>query len=446
MVLPISESSIMDYYQSGNIIEKMLAFANNREMASRTSTGTYMPRPNIAVYRNDIIGLIHDGAVSFHGSVERWSNPMYLTTGMTRRELDRQRIGWDFILDVDSDYLVYSKMAANLLFRSLEAHGIKSISVKFSGNTGFHIAVPFESFPATVNKIPIASQFPEIPRMLVTYLRTFIQDKLRDDILARDSDIETFALKLGKKPEEVLNNGMLNPFAAVNIDAGLICSRHMIRMPYSLHEKTWLVSLPIDPTTIYSFNAEQAKPSEVASKKDLLDFCPASIIPNEAAELLEMSLKEYFYKAPVPQQQYVEITTGQIFAESAFPPCIQHLLSGVEDGRKRAEFILRTFLRRSGWDWSNIEARLLAWNKLNKGPLEESYIKSQIAWQKGQDRRMMPPNCSDHRYADLGICHADEFCKDVKNPVIGVHKRARPTSSATTKDTPEAAADTAHAA
>lgn len=174
--LGVSEiCDITDYYLTPNISEKILSFSSNREIACRTSAGSYMQRPDFLIYAKDFVGPIRAGTVSFHGSIERWSNPTSLSTGMSRQELDRQRVGWDFMLDIDSDNLVYSKIACNLLFRSLEAHGIKSISIKFSGNTGFHLAVPFEAFPSMVNKMPITAQFPEIPRLLVAYLRTFIQ-------------------------------------------------------------------------------------------------------------------------------------------------------------------------------------------------------------------------------------------------------------------------------
>ena len=44
------------------------------------------------------------------------------------------------------------------------------------------------------------------------------------------------------------------------IDTLLVSSRHLYRMAYSLHEKSGLVSMPIDPEKIIKFEKEQAKP------------------------------------------------------------------------------------------------------------------------------------------------------------------------------------------
>lgn len=69
---------------------------------------------------------------------------------MTEEQLNDLREGWDFLLDVDSKYLDYSKIAAQLLIQALEFHGIKNMNVKFSGSKGFHILVPWKAFPKEV--------------------------------------------------------------------------------------------------------------------------------------------------------------------------------------------------------------------------------------------------------------------------------------------------------
>jgi DNA primase large subunit len=42
--------------------------------------------------------------------------------------------------------------------------------------------------------------------------------------------------------------------------------------------------------------------------------------------------------------------------ESLFPPCVNCLLSGIKDGKKRGLFILVNFLTSVGWDYPDIEA------------------------------------------------------------------------------------------
>lgn len=425
--------SIAEYYSSGDIAERMISFSSGREVAGRTSTGAYLSRPNILAYPDDIIRMVGEGAVSFHGSVERWSNPMCLSTGLARSELDRMRTGWDFLIDIDSDFLEYSKVTCDLLVKAMRAHGIKSIYVKFSGRSGFHIAVPFEAFPKKVNGKPASSQFPEVPRSLASYLKEFIRGQLSKGILALERSPDSFAKKIGKKTDEVLLNGKLDPYAAVGIDTMLISPRHLMRLPYSLNEKSWLVSVPIEPSKVLEFEREWAKPSVVARAKSLMEYCPVGdVVPEEASELVELAVSHFSkrQKTPTttaPARPESEMKFTAKLTEEYFPPCIRGFLGGIGDGRKRAEFVLRTFLRRAGWDWPIIEQYLLEWNrKKNKEPLPDGYITSHVAWQKKQDRTIMPPNCESAAfYKELGVCTPENACNGAKNPIVVALRKSR---------------------
>lgn len=426
--------SIAEYYSSGDIAERMVSFSAGREVAGRTSGGAYLSRPNILAYPDDVVRMVGEGAVSFHGSVERWSNPMSLSTGLARSELDRMRCGWDFVMDIDSDFLEYSKVTCDLLVKAMRAHGIrKSIFVKFSGRSGFHIAVPFETFPRKVNGRPLSAQFPEVPRILASYLKEFIRELLSKGILAIEKGPDSFAKKIGKKPNEVLLNGKLDPYAAVGIDSILISPRHLVRLPYSLNEKTWLVSVPIEPSKVLEFNRQSAKPSLVAARsKSLMDYCPSGNgVPEEASELVELAVSHFSKrpeaKSPARLERGNELKFTAKLTEEHFPPCVKGLLLGLGDGRKRAEFVLRTFLRRAGWDWSIIEPYLLEWNrKKNREPLPDGYITSHVAWQKKQDRTIMPPNCESAAfYKELSVCNPERGCTGAKNPIVVALRKSR---------------------
>ena len=78
--------------------------------------------------------------------------PLLIETGKRKEDLDQIRKGWDLILDIDCKELRYSQIAADLLVQALRYHDIENITVKFSGNHGFHIAVPFQSFPEEVQE------------------------------------------------------------------------------------------------------------------------------------------------------------------------------------------------------------------------------------------------------------------------------------------------------
>ena len=189
----------------------------------------------------------------------------------------------------------------------------------------------------------------------------------------------------------------------------------MIRSPYSINEKTSLVSIPISINKIKDFNPKQAKISAIETTTQF--FQPENSTPGETKQLLiqaldfELKNKGNVKTAKVNYEQLkIEVS------ESFFPECIQNLLKGIqEDGRKRAVFILISFLQNMGWSYEKIQEKLLKWNEANKEPLRDGYILTQISWFKKQQNKILPPNC-DHEsyYKSMGIKCG--FCK-YKNPV-----------------------------
>src|SRR3989338_10281382 len=84
--------------------------------------------------------------------------------------------------------------------------------------------------------------------------------------------------------------------------------------------------------------------------------------------------------------------------EQFFPPCINLILKGVTDGRKRSMFILVNFLSSLGWGYEQIEQKLEEWNKKNPEPLREVLIKGQTRYHKQQKKKVLPPNCANSMY------------------------------------------------
>jgi len=190
-----------------------------------------------------------------------------------KKDLDKLRKGWDLVIDIDSKDFEISKIAANLIIKALKYHDIKSISCKFSGNKGFHIAVPFDSFPATINNEDTKRLFPELPRIIAFYLNKMILDSASNEIrtkyeLYTTQKLKDFAQKLDLKYEDLIikkNNNMLdiNVSKLISIDTILINSRHLCRMCYSMNEKSGLVSIPVDINKVMQFNRESARPENV---------------------------------------------------------------------------------------------------------------------------------------------------------------------------------------
>jgi hypothetical protein len=329
------------------------------------------------------------------------------------------RIGWDLILDIDCKELEYSKIASDLLVHALRHQGVKSISVKFSGNHGFHIGVPFEALPSTVNGVPVTNLFPEGPRRIAAYLQEMIREFLVKKLLSKET-INEIAAHVGKKASDLVKGNVFDPFSVVSIDTILIASRHLYRMPYCFNEKSGLVSVVIPPERILSFSRDEAKPKNVKPK---LKFLPRENVENGEAKRLVV--QAFDFKLPEDKKERVSLVVKQDFEpladavpEQYFPPCIQRISQGLEDGRKRSLFILMNFLNSVGWSYDDIEEYLTAWNKRNKELLRDVLILGHLRYHKANKKKVLPPNCTNKAYMiDMGICKPDSFCSKIKNPV-----------------------------
>lgn len=179
------------YYLRKDIQDAIFQFCKNRETIPRYLEG-FGKRPDCFDYPFDIATSAKKGATSFHCSEELWKNPLDINTNMNPDQYNQIKIGWDFLIDIDSKYLDYSKIAAQLLIEALEHHGVMNYGIKFSGSKGFHIIVPFKSFPDEVNEIKTKDMFPEWPRLIASYLNELIYDNLNEKILSlsSSSDLE----------------------------------------------------------------------------------------------------------------------------------------------------------------------------------------------------------------------------------------------------------------
>jgi DNA primase catalytic subunit len=185
------------YYSRKDIQKIIFGFCKNRETIPRYLEG-FGKRPDSFDYPNDIITYARRGATSFHCSEEIWSDPQKINTNMKREEYDELRIGWDFLIDIDSKYLDYSKIAAKLLVEELEKHKVINVGIKFSGSKGFHILIPFKSFPKTFGGELTKEKFPEWPRLIADYLKSRISSKLNSEIfkISNPEELEKKGLEI----------------------------------------------------------------------------------------------------------------------------------------------------------------------------------------------------------------------------------------------------------
>lgn len=496
---------LLVYYSREDVRRAIFNFSKDRECVPRYFEG-FGKRPDSFQYEQDILEQAKKGATSFHCSEELWDDPLALSTELSPKELNELRKGWDLLLDIDSPYLEYSKIYADLLVKTLKFHGIDNLGVKFSGSKGFHIIVPWAAFPKEVYGQKTKDMFPAWPRLICQYLTDIMQKKLSEKIFEQES-ISEIAKKTGKNKEdlliteclschrpaitkylvtwictecrqlgeitrveknkriprcpecrkELLEKSRKEIFACefcnltsekspekfsqqrarteklIEADLILVASRHLFRMPYSLHEKTALSSIVLDKNKIMNFQINDAN----ALKIKIENFYPLAK-PNEAKTLLLQALDwneqkqkkdnemKESRKEPISGQNSSQQSTQkgeykQIAipnpSEEIFPPCIKKLLKGVKnDGRKRALFVLINFFKSLGLSEQELEKRIDEWNQKNYQPLKKGYIQAQLIWYKKSGARL-PPNCDKTNYKDLNICEPDELCRRIKNPV-----------------------------
>ena len=386
------------YYSRKDIQKAIFEFCNQRETVPRFMLDSFGKRPDSFQYQGDIFELVKKGATSFHCSEELWKDPLQLSTGMSETQLNELRKGWDFLMDIDSKYLDYSKIMAELIIKVLRFHGIRNIGVKFSGSKGFHILIPWKAFPKKVGEMKTSDMFPQWPRIILKYLSVQIKGPLIDAIsnfLKPNKYIKDF-----EAPKEVMP------------DLILVSPRHLFRTPYSLHEKTALASVVVNALEVKDFDIKDADPMKVKIR----NFMPESR-ENEAKELLTQALD---WHKQIPKQEATQKTDFKPikldnFSDKNFPPCVNNILKGLADGQHRALFALINLFRSVGMDKEELEKRIYDWNKKNRPQIKQGYIKNQLDW-NFKRKPLMPSNCKEF-YQGIGVCDPDTFCNLIKNPV-----------------------------
>ncbi|TRZ55695.1 hypothetical protein D4Q76_00025 [archaeon] len=399
---------ILKYYSQPFVQSKISEFSKGREVVGRLEDDRYARRPDVILYPKDVPEKVKQGAVSFHCSVERWHNPMQLSSEMRESEMRELRSGWDFIIDIDAKAkLEHAKMAAQTVISFLKEFGINP-TAKFSGRRGFHIGISGEAFPKKIDFSEISGMYPEAPRAMAGFIREKISDRLMDLLVK----IEGGVAALMKTAEAKT----LSPYEFIDIEKEW-GNRHLFRMPYSLHEKTWLASVPLSEKQLKTFEPAQAKPENI--KKFDSAFLKNKL--EEASELLMQALEwqsKQVQPALVQKNDKKHSEIKNEIPEQFFPPCVKNILAGIGDGRKRSVFTLSAFLKYMNWTPEHIEKRVEEWNGKNPSPISNATIRSQLKWHLRQNRKIFPANCdSDLFYKSIGVCKPDNTCHGLKNPI-----------------------------
>ncbi|MBU1136384.1 MAG: hypothetical protein KJ559_02650, partial [Nanoarchaeota archaeon] len=461
----------MAYYSIPEIQKAIYDFCKNRETIARSGE-SFGKRPDTIEYPSEVLQQAKNGFTSFHCSEELWESPLELSKGLSKEELDEIRIGWDLLIDVDCKWFDYSKKACEAILETLEKYGVKNFGVKFSGSKGWHILVPWKAFPETINNIKTKNMFPELPRIIVEFIKfeseKIMSESLPDDFfsqfkninikkgfkcrncneIAQSYELATFICprckreetkKLSEKdnkkikcsdcgkyfdikdlkemheckkcnisslqnPENFSSSVEIDLFELMGLDIVLVSSRHLFRAPYSLHEKG-LSSIVLDKKDISEFNPKDADPLKAKVK----NFYPDAV-KEEARELVISALDWHKEKNKEKHEGKNREKTNKDYKEIkidkkniVYPPCIENILKGLKDGKKRALFVLINYFKSLGLENEEIKEIIYEWNKKNKPSLNERYIEVQMDW-SNRNKKILPPNCEREHYKGIDVC------------------------------------------
>ena len=412
-------SDIIRWYSKLDVQKEIISSCENKEVAYKLKSGSFGKRPNILQYPNDILNLVRIGATSFHISIENWDDPLKLNSESSAHFLREQRNGWDLIIDIDCDNFEYSKKTARIIIEYLKSQNIKNFGIKFSGNKGWHIIVPSESFPSELKngEIFVSKEFPKIFERVLKKIKKDINDYLNNTNKTYfERDIKTIYEKLNKKLD-IDPNESIDYLKLMDIDLAMASPRHLIRSPYSINEKSGLVSVVINESEIESFSRADAK---IENIKKIITYIDRSKSKENEAKLLFSNLN---LSEEEENKKYNKVFEKLELNSDFFPPCIKKILNGVNDGKKRSLFALINFYKNFEMSWDQIENEISDWNKKNSDPLKEGYIKSQIDWHKKQHKIVPPPNCKSY-YKEIGVCSPDTLCNKIKNPLSYTQRKS----------------------
>lgn len=383
-----------DYYKKSSIADFIVDYVYNREVAMFNKEGNIITQRPYAIYNNgDILYLVDKGGYSIHATVEIWKDPMLLRD-VNQREYYKIVSTYDIVVDFDVD--IYKSMDRNLniakllvyeVLERLEEFGYIPI-IKYSGNRGFHLIFPLKGL-VKIMDIDLLKYKEIVYRSFLDFMHVIVE-----------SAASHLASKIGK------NN--IADIVSNIVDYHLASWRHMIRVPYSLHEKTGLVSIVLYKDDILKFTKEMAKPENVIEP----------IYP-ETGDLSDLILLSLSYSltheiSSTIKPKHIKIDIKEV---PELPPCVRTLLEGVPVGiRNNTMFFLLNFFKSLGYDKEKVKEILFNWNEKNSEPLRDREIEYSIEYHF--NKNYLPYSCSKLReYIGRQYCQPNEICNHIKNPI-----------------------------
>ncbi|MEM3768945.1 MAG: DNA primase noncatalytic subunit PriX [Nitrososphaerales archaeon] len=221
------------YYSCQDILDALASQCKNKEVFLK-SKDHVSHRPLKVDSKEELEFLIKkynlEEPFGIFSSIELYDDPLSFN----------RRIGWDFVIDLDGDNLDDLKRCITAIIGLLEQFGIKSYKVKFSGRRGFHLIIDGEAFNVFESQDEFINAYPHVPKLIASFIETAL------------------------KPEQK---------RGVNFD-DIYQPRRLLRLAYSLHEESGLVSIPLTLEKISIFKPRDARPENIKVSWDWLNIKP----------------------------------------------------------------------------------------------------------------------------------------------------------------------------
>ncbi|MEM2914205.1 MAG: DNA primase noncatalytic subunit PriX [Candidatus Bathyarchaeia archaeon] len=232
------------YYSCQDILDALASQCKNKEVFLK-SKDHVSQRPLKVDSKEELKSLIKKynfgEPFGIFSSIELYDDPLSFN----------RRIGWDFVIDLDGDDIEQLKICVSSIAGVLKTFKIESFKIKFSGRRGFHFIVDGDAFNVFKSQDEFIKAYPQLPKLICQFLEASL------------------------KP---------NQKKGVKFDYEIYQPRRLLRLAYSLHEESNLISLPLLIDKIMNFKLENAKPENVKVDWDWLSIKPKF---GEAWDLLD---------------------------------------------------------------------------------------------------------------------------------------------------------------
>jgi hypothetical protein len=347
---------MIDWYARADIQAALVAQLGENREAWVSAENYTSPRPRIVKSSSDLLQLIPRNRIcSVCTSIESFKDPLLLGT----QTAETLRIGWDFVLDIDSNEgLEAAKRCTKAVVKLLRIYDLKSLKIKFSGRRGFHLIIGGEAFDCFSNPKDFCKAYPIVPLQVAKFI--------------------TAALSPADRK-------------GVEIDTEIYAPRHLIRLAYSLHHITNLFGTPLplsgNVDSVNDFTLESASPDRVEIDWDWLKLKPNLA---EASTLLDYVAK--WVQRSKQRRTGIRIlsrakTTGTRTYDST--PCIRAFMKegfSVKLVGHRHSILCNVVnaIRRLGFDITPEQLDEL--NNRSEKPLPERELQYQIRYQLNRPR------------------------------------------------------------